>query len=556
MSSLTYRKLKTESSAREEQNRREQSRRKGLLVLMLGYLADQGYTQAAATLEAEAGVDLEAYCPADNIDLYDVIADYEAYYELRFSRKPKLFRRRQGDDPVPSRKAPHRTSSRGPGLSSRKAKSQRAKSASRSYTAPQGMESAAAKAVIDAGNRYAGLPQVQRSSSRASARSSGARPASGPPSRAHTDASAGEGRGRASGSGLGALAVSSSKIEPASRSAALPPQPLPAESGTAAAADTYFANRLLKPLPTEVYGWTSELAELASVITRDIFLENPNVSFDEVCGLESAKRVLREAMIMPLKFPQLFTGILKPWKGLLLFGPPGTGKTMLAKAVATQCKTTFFNISASSIVSKWRGDSEKLVRVLFELAQYHAPSTIFLDEIDAIMSGRGSSGPGGAEHEGSRRLKTELLIQMDGLSPASGVFVLCASNIPWELDPALLRRIEKRILVGLPNEAARATMFADNLPPERGPGLDYVELAAATAGYSGSDIHSVCKEAAMCPLRRLMANIDFDAAADLEVELGPVTMDDARAALASIRPSSSAELSAKLAAWESAHGAS
>ena len=168
--------------------------------------------------------------------------------------------------------------------------------------------------------------------------------------------------------------------------------------------------------------------------------------FDDIIGLEDAKRFVKEAVVYPIKYPQLFKGkLLKPWKGLLLYGPPGTGKTMIAKAVATECKTTFFNISASSIVSKWRGESEKLVRVLFELARHHAPSTIFIDELDSIMSMRD-----GSDHEGSRRMKTELLIQMDGLVDMENVFVLAASNLPWALDQAMLRRLEKRIFVDLP----------------------------------------------------------------------------------------------------------
>lgn len=187
---------------------------------------------------------------------------------------------------------------------------------------------------------------------------------------------------------------------------------------------------------------------------------------------------------------------------------------MLAKAVATECRTTFFNISASTIVSKWRGDSEKLVRVLFELARYHQPSTIFVDEVDSILSSRTGSG----EHEASRRMKTELLIQLDGLIKSKGerVFLLAASNLPWDLDMALLRRLEKRILVPLPSSEAREAMVKYHLPPgPPGSGaraeetIDYQEFSDKLEGYSGSDIKLVCKEAAMKPLRRVMKNLDI-----------------------------------------------
>ncbi|KAI3495466.1 hypothetical protein L1887_37807 [Cichorium endivia] len=283
---------------------------------------------------------------------------------------------------------------------------------------------------------------------------------------------------------------------------------------------------------------SAEMRTLAESLSRDIIRGSPDVKWESIKGLENAKRLLKEAVVMPIKYPKYFTGLLSPWKGILLFGPPGTGKTMLAKAVATECNTTFFNISASSIVSKWRGDSEKLVKVLFELARHHAPSTIFLDEIDAIISQRGESR---SEHESSRRLKTELLIQMDGLTKTDElVFVLAATNLPWELDAAMLRRLEKRILVPLPEPEARKAMFEELLPSvAEEETIPYDLLVKKTEGYSGSDIRLVCKEAAMQPLRRVMAVLEQqDILPDDELpKVGPIKHEDVEMALKNTRPS-------------------
>ncbi|GAB4837166.1 Katanin p60 ATPase-containing subunit A-like 2 [Ancistrocladus abbreviatus] len=283
----------------------------------------------------------------------------------------------------------------------------------------------------------------------------------------------------------------------------------------------------------------TETRTLAESLCRDIIRGSPDVKWESIKGLENAKRLLKEAVVMPIKYPKYFTGLLSPWKGILLFGPPGTGKTMLAKAVATECKTTFFNISASSVVSKWRGDSEKLVKVLFELARHHAPSTIFIDEIDSIISQRGE---GRSEHEASRRLKTELLIQMDGLMKTDElVFVLAATNLPWELDAAMLRRLEKRILVPLPDPEARRAMFEELLPSSPSQAeLPYDMLVERTEGYSGSDIRLLCKEAAMQPLRRLMAVLEEKQEVAPEHDLppvGPIINEDIETALKNTRPS-------------------
>ncbi|EKX32538.1 hypothetical protein GUITHDRAFT_158978 [Guillardia theta CCMP2712] len=278
------------------------------------------------------------------------------------------------------------------------------------------------------------------------------------------------------------------------------------------------------------------------MIERDILDRKLNTKWEDVAKLDDAKRILQEAVVLPLLMPDVYTGIREPWKGVLLFGPPGTGKTLLAKAVASQAQTTFFNVGPSTIISKYHGESEKLVRVLFNMARHYAPSTIFLDEIDSIMSARGTQ----SEHEASRRVKGEVLSQMDGISrdlagPGKLVMVLSTTNKPWDLDDALLRRLEKRIYVALPDQEARRDLFAINLKSVIvDADVNLPQLASDSEGYSGSDIFTVCREACMAPMRRLTCRFSPQEIMQMksrgELDLR-VSMDDLTAALKSTSPS-------------------
>ncbi|XP_012342392.1 katanin p60 ATPase-containing subunit A-like 2 [Apis florea] len=257
----------------------------------------------------------------------------------------------------------------------------------------------------------------------------------------------------------------------------------------------------------KLYSANSELRKIAIDISHEIVLENLNVHWDDVVGLDDCKTAIKEAIVYPLKYPVFFAGPFSPWKGILLYGPPGTGKTMLVKAVATECKCTFFNITASSLVSKWRGDSEKYIRVLFDLAYSHSPTIIFIDEIDWIATNVQNN----SLSEPAKRFRSELLTKLDGLvsTDNSNVLLLAATNSPWNIDSALLRRLEKRIYVSLPNEATRLGIFklylSDNLLKNKNI-VDF--LMNYTKQYSGADIKLLCKQAWMLEVTPMWKNLE------------------------------------------------
>ncbi|KAF4594926.1 Vacuolar protein sorting-associated protein 4 [Ophiocordyceps camponoti-floridani] len=247
--------------------------------------------------------------------------------------------------------------------------------------------------------------------------------------------------------------------------------------------------------------------KLRNALSGAILQERPNVRWEDIAGLESAKETLKEAVVLPIKFPNLFQGKRQAWKGILLYGPPGTGKSYLAKAVATEANSTFFSISSSDLVSKWMGESERLVKLLFSMARENKPSVIFIDEIDSLCGPRGEG-----ESDASRRIKTEMLVQMDGVgSDSKGILVLGATNNPWHLDAAIRRRFQRRVHIGLPDVNGRARMFKlaigdteTNLQAN-----DFGVLAAQSDGFSGSDISNVVQHALMRPVRKILQATHF-----------------------------------------------
>ena len=257
---------------------------------------------------------------------------------------------------------------------------------------------------------------------------------------------------------------------------------------------------------------------------REVLVETPDVSWENIGGLDDIKNKLKEAVEWPLKNPERFKQLgIRPPRGILLYGPPGTGKTLLAKAVAKESEANFILVNGPSLLSKWVGESEKAVRKIFRKAKQTSPTILFFDEIDALVPRRGRSS---GESQATEKIVNQMLTEIDGLESLNDVLVIAATNRPDMVDPALLRqgRFDQIIYTPVADEEGRKQIFEIYLQGMPITEVDVLKLAQKTAGYVGSDIEGVCREAAMCALRE-------------NVNAKEVTMNHFIQALEIVRPS-------------------
>ena len=260
---------------------------------------------------------------------------------------------------------------------------------------------------------------------------------------------------------------------------------------------------VLEKMEVRMEDFMAAYKEITPTAIREVYIEVPRVRWSDIGGLEEVKQQLREAVEWPLKYPDRFKELgIKPPKGILLYGPPGCGKTLLAKAVATESEANFIAVRGPELMSKWVGETERGIREVFRKARTAAPAIIFFDEIDALVPRRGM---GYADSGVTERAVSQLLTEMDGIAALEDVVVIGATNRPDILDPAILRpgRFDRLIYVPPPDEKARLEIF--KIHTRKMPLADDVDLerlAKMTEGYSGADIEAVCREAAMNALRR------------------------------------------------------
>ena len=266
--------------------------------------------------------------------------------------------------------------------------------------------------------------------------------------------------------------------------------------------DEEIPEEVLKKIIVTKDDFKSALKEIQPSALREVLVQVPNVKWDDIGGLDDAKQELKEAVEWPLKYPENFQKFgINPPKGVLLYGIPGTGKTLLAKAVASESEANFISIKGPELLSKWVGESEKGVREVFRKAKQTAPTVIFFDEIDSIASTRsGNDTDSGV----TKRVVNQLLTEMDGLEELEDVAIIAATNRPDIIDPGLMRpgRFDRHIKVDTPSEEARIAIFevhTKDMPLASD--VDLKKLAKSTDGYVGADIEAVCREAAMLTLR-------------------------------------------------------
>ncbi len=276
--------------------------------------------------------------------------------------------------------------------------------------------------------------------------------------------------------------------------------------------------------------------------------QRPKVKFEDIAGLEEAKRAIEEAIVYPMKRPDLFP---LGWpRGILLFGPPGCGKTMLAAAVASEIDGEFMYVDAASIMSKWLGEAERNVARIFqkarELAMDGKPVIIFIDEVDSLL------GTYSNEVGGEIRARNQFLKEMDGLQDKGinhMVYVIAATNKPWKLDEGFIRRFDKRIYIPPPSEEVRKELILKNLSKIRYENVDIDQLAKLTAGYSAADIVALIRDAHMRTVRELFEKNGGKG------DPRPVTMDDLLWALSRRKPSIRPESLKAYEEWAKKHGA-
>jgi len=267
--------------------------------------------------------------------------------------------------------------------------------------------------------------------------------------------------------------------------------------------EEFVPQEVLENLRVTKADFNNAMREIQPSALREVFIEVPNVKWTDIGGLENVKRDLREAVELPLKKPEVFKQMgIRPVRGIMLVGLPGTGKTLFAKAAATESQANFISMKGPELLSKWVGESEKAVRELFRKARAAAPCIVFIDEIDAVASVRGFEDSGSRVTE---RVVNSLLTELDGLQNLKNVVVLAATNRPDILDAALMRpgRFDKVIEIPEPDEATRLEIFkihTRNMPLDKG--IELEALAKRTEGYTGADIEGVCREAGMIAIRK------------------------------------------------------